>query len=169
MTRRIFAVFRSAIIAPLFVSIWVWFLPCWFAGASAFDSPRPAGWIIVAAGVALMLACVWEFAWRGLGTPAPFDPPRALVVSGLYRYVRNPMYVGLLVTLAGEAMVFPHLTRGLLIEAASFWIAASLFVLAFEEPVLRRMFGSDYEKLQNLKPVASTDVAVEDFADEDEL
>jgi protein-S-isoprenylcysteine O-methyltransferase Ste14 len=144
MTRRIFAVLRSAIIAPLFVSIWAWFLPRWFAGVRAFDNPRPAGWVVVAIGVALMLACVWEFAWRGLGTPAPFDPPRQLVVSGLYRYVRNPMYVGLLITVLGEAIVFPNLTRGLLIEAASLWVVASLFILAFEEPVLRSMFDGDY-------------------------
>ena len=146
MTRRIFAVFRAAIIAPLFLSIWTWFLPRWFAGERAFENPRPAGWIVVALGAAILIACVWEFAWRGLGTPAPFDPPRELVVTGLYRYVRNPMYVGLVVTVVGEAIVFPNLTRALLIEAAAFWVIASLFVMTFEEPVLKSMFAGAYDE-----------------------
>ena len=146
MTRRLFAILRAAIVAPVFLSIWTWFVPRWVAGAHAFDHPRPAGWIVAALGLAILLACVWEFAWRGLGTPAPFDPPRKLVVSGLYRFVRNPMYVGLLVTVTGEAIVFPNLTRALLIEGAAFWIIATLFVLAFEEPVLRSTFGAGYEE-----------------------
>ena len=144
MTRRLFAVLRTAIIAPLFISIWTWFLPRWFGGARAFEQPRPLGWIVAALGVLLLVACAWNFAWRGLGTPAPFDPPRRLVVSGPYRYVRNPMYLGLLLTLLGEAAVFPNIARGLVIETALFWIGATVFVLAFEEPVLRSMFDGDY-------------------------
>lgn len=143
--RRAFAVVRAAVIAPLFLSIWVWFIPRWLGGPRAFESPRAAGWLVAAVGLIVMLACVWEFAWRGLGTPAPFDPPRKLVVSGFYRHVRNPMYVGMVVALCGEAVVFPNLTRLLLIEAAAFWTIATLFVLAFEEPVLRGLFGADYE------------------------
>src|SRR5436190_1034555 len=144
MTRRIFAVIRTAIIAPLFVSIWTWFFPRWFGGAHAFDEAHPLGWVVAALGVLLLIACAWNFAWRGLGTPAPFDPPRQLVVSGPYRYVRNPMYLGLLLTLLGEAAVYPNIARGLLIEAALFWIGATLFVLAFEEPVLRSTFDGAY-------------------------
>ncbi|MEK6374490.1 MAG: isoprenylcysteine carboxylmethyltransferase family protein [Acidobacteriota bacterium] len=145
MTRRIFAVLRAAIIAPLFISLWTYFIPRWFGGRHAFDDPRAAGWIVVAIGAAIALPCIWQFAWRGLGTPAPFDPPRRLVVSGPYRYVRNPMYVGMVIVIAGLAIVFPNITRGMLIEAAAFWALAALFVLAFEEPVLRSMFGKDYE------------------------
>src|SRR5438046_1611068 len=99
MTHRIFAVIRTAIIAPLFVAIWTWLLPRWFGGSQAFHGARPPGWIVAAAGLLMLAACAWNFAWRGLGTPAPFDPPRQLVVTGPYRYVRNPMYLGLLVTL----------------------------------------------------------------------
>ena len=144
MTRRIFAVIRTAIIAPLFVSIWTWFLPRWFGGAYAFDEARPLGWIVAGLGVLILITCAWNFAWRGLGTPAPFDAPRLLVVSGPYRYVRNPMYLGLLLTLLGEAAVYPNIARGLIIETALFWIGATLFILAFEEPVLRSMFDGDY-------------------------
>ena len=146
MTRRLFAVVRAAVIAPLFVSIWTWFLPRWFGGSHAFAAPRPLAWIVVALGAAIALPCIWEFAWRGLGTPAPFDPPRRLVVSGPYRFVRNPMYVGMIVVIVGLGLVFPNVTRGMLIEAAAFWAIAALFVLAFEEPMLRSLFDGDYEQ-----------------------
>jgi len=144
MTKQLFAVLRSALIAPIFISIWTWFLPRWFGGARAFEQPRLLGLIIATLGVLLLVACAWNFAWRGLGTPAPFDPPRRLVVSGPYRFVRNPMYLGLLVTLLGEAAVFPRIAAGLVIEMALFWLGATVFVMTFEEPVLRRMFDRDY-------------------------
>lgn len=145
MARKLFAVVRAAIIAPLFISLWTYFFPRWFGGPRAFADPRAVGWIVVAIGAAIALPCIWQFAWRGLGTPAPFDPPRRLVVSGPYRYVRNPMYVGMVIVIAGLAIVFPNITRGMLIEAVAFWAIAALFVLVFEEPVLRSMFGKDYD------------------------
>src|SRR5512142_1653172 len=110
MPRKLFAVVRSFIIAPLFIALWLWFFPRWIAGPNVFADPRPLGWLIVAIGAVIGLPCVWEFAWRGLGTPAPFDPPRKLVISGPYRYVRNPMYVGMGVVFIGFAVVFPHAT-----------------------------------------------------------
>jgi protein-S-isoprenylcysteine O-methyltransferase Ste14 len=146
MTRQLFAVIRSAIVAPLFLSIWTYFLPRWFGGPDAFAQPRPLGWIVVAIGAVVGLPCVWQFAWRGLGTPAPFDPPRRLVVSGPYRYVRNPMYVGMALALIGEAIVFPHIAVGMLIETAALALFTQIMVVAGEEPVLRRMFGADYEE-----------------------
>jgi len=145
MRRRLFALLRALIIAPLFVSLWLWFLPRWIGGSHAFADPRPLGWIVVAVGAVVGLPCVWEFAWRGLGTPAPFDPPRKLVISGPYRFVRNPMYVGMGVVMAGFAIVFPHATTIFLGELAFAAIAVSIMVMAYEEPALRRMFGGDYE------------------------
>ena len=145
MARRLFAVFRAAIIAPLFVSLWTWLVPRWFGGADAFADPRPLGWIVVAVGAAVGLPCVWELAWRGFGTPAPFDPPRRLVISGPYRYVRNPMYLGLGTALIGEAIVFPHIAGGMLLEVAALWTAVSILIIFGEEPILRRMFGADYD------------------------
>lgn len=143
--RRLFAIARSIIVAPLFLSLWLWFLPRWIAGRHVFDDSRPLGWIVVAIGAAIGLPCVWEFAWRGLGTPAPFDPPRKLVISGYYRFVRNPMYVGMGITLLGFALVYPHGAAFFLGEFVAAFVLASIFVIAFEEPVLRRMFGDDYE------------------------
>jgi len=145
MHRQLFAVLRALVVAPLFVSIWMYFVPRWIAGADAFRDPRPLGWIVVAIGAVIGIPCVWEFAWRGFGTPAPFDPPRRLVVTGPYRWVRNPMYIGMGIALVGEALVFPHLTRIILIMTGVMWIAVSIFIMLFEEPVLRSMFGADYE------------------------
>ncbi len=144
MGRKIFAVVRTTIVATLFLSLWLWFLPRWTVGAHAYDDPRPLGWIVFAPGLALAAWCAFEFAWRGLGTPAPFDPPRRLVVSGPYRYVRNPMYVGAGVAILGEAITFPRLTSLMLILFGALWIMSTLFIVVYEEPTLRRLFGEDY-------------------------
>ena len=145
LSRRVLAVVRALIIAPLFIWLWTMFVPRWLRGPHAFEDPHPLGWIVVAAGTAIALPCIWQFAWRGLGTPAPFDPPRRLVISGPYRWMRNPMYLGFGVALIGEAIVFPHITRTMLILTLILWSAVSLFVVVYEEPTLRRLFGSDYE------------------------
>src|SRR5437899_7819286 len=145
VTRRAFALLRALIVAPAFISLWMYFVPRWIIGAHAFDAPRPLGWIVVAIGAAIGLPCVWEFAWHGLGTPVPFDPPRRLVITGPYRFVRNPMYVGMGIALLGEAIVYPNLTWLMLGLIAVLWAAVSLFIIGYEEPTLRRMFGSDYE------------------------
>ena len=97
----------------------------------------------VAVGTAILARCIWEFASRGRGTLAPIDPPRRLVVTGLYRYVRNPMYVGVLTVLLGEAALFRSVA--LLEYAAVFFVIANVFVLLYEEPALRRRFGESYE------------------------
>jgi len=145
MARRLFALVRTLVVAPAFVSLWMYFVPRWIVGPQAFDNPRPLGWIAVAIGAVIGLPCVWEFAWRGLGTPAPFDPPRRLVISGPYRFVRNPMYVGMGIVLLGEAIVFPNITWLMLAMVVSLWGIVSVFIIEYEEPTLRRMFGADYE------------------------
>ncbi len=145
MARKLFALARTLIVAPLFISLWMYFVPRWIVGASAFDQPRALGWIIVAIGALIGLPCIWEFAWRGLGTPAPFDPPRRLVITGPYRFVRNPIYLGMGVALIGEGVVYPNLTRLMLIMVPVLWAVITLLVMGYEEPALRRMFGGDYE------------------------
>ncbi|HKA57653.1 MAG TPA: isoprenylcysteine carboxylmethyltransferase family protein, partial [Gemmatimonadales bacterium] len=92
----------------------------------------------------LLAACIWEFASRGRGTLSPVDPPKELVVQGLYRYVRNPMYLSVSTMLLGEALLARSIA--LLGYWAIFFAAANLFVIVYEEPILRRQFGDSYER-----------------------
>ncbi len=145
LTRRVFALLRTLVVAPAFISLWMYYLPRWIVGARAFEHPRPLGWIVVGIGAAIALPCIWAFAWRGIGTPAPFDPPRRLVISGPYRFVRNPMYLGMSIALIGEGIVFPQLSWTMLAMVAVLIAFATTFVIAYEEPTLQRTFGADYE------------------------
>ena len=103
-----------------------------------------AGLTVLGAGVALMLACVAEFVVRGRGTPAPMDAPRELVVHGPYRVVRNPMYVGMVLTLVGELVI--AWSRGFALYVAGWFAIINLVVILYEEPTLRRKFGESYER-----------------------
>jgi protein-S-isoprenylcysteine O-methyltransferase Ste14 len=102
------------------------------------------GWIVIAIGSIIAGGCIFEFAWRGIGTSAPFDPPRRLVISGPYRSVRNPMYLGMGIILLGEGITFPKLMNTMLIMIASLWCALMLFIIGYEEPALRAKFCEDY-------------------------
>jgi protein-S-isoprenylcysteine O-methyltransferase Ste14 len=102
-----------------------------------------AGIVVGAAGGALALWCIWTFASVGRGTPAPFDPPRKLVVRGPYGYVRNPMYIGAALALSGAALFYRSIP--LFGYAILFLLATHLFVVCYEEPTLARLFGADYE------------------------
>lgn len=97
---------------------------------------------LLSVGVAIYAWCVWDFASFGHGTPAPIDPPRRLVIRGLYRWVRNPMYVGVLVVIAGMAVLFGSWTIAIYgcLVATMF----HLFITLYEEPHLEREFGDDY-------------------------
>lgn len=109
-----------------------------------FSSVRFAGLIPIALGALLYLWCAWDFTFTGKGTPAPFDPPKEMVVRGLYRHVRNPMYVALLLALAGEAILFESTL--ILIYAAMVFSIFHLWIIFYEEPAMRRRFGESYEK-----------------------
>lgn len=99
---------------------------------------------LLAIGGAIYAWCVWDFAAFGRGTPAPIDAPKRLVVRGLYRATRNPMYVGVLATILGWAAFFQ--ARDLLWYALGVGVTVHLFVLFYEEPHLRRVFGGEYEE-----------------------
>jgi len=94
-------------------------------------------------GAAVALWCIFTFALVGRGTPAPFDPPRRLVVQGPYGIVRNPMYIGAGLALTGAALVYESLA--LLGYTGLFLLVTHLFVLGYEEPTLRRTFGEEYD------------------------
>ena len=147
MATRLFAIARSLVVSTLFVSIWTYFMPRWFARSNgvSLDPHWNAGSVILLiVGGLVMGKCVWDFAWTGRGTPAPFDPPRRLVVTGLYRFVRNPMYCGMGLVLLGEALLWPQIARPLLILFATLWALVTGFIMVYEEPTLRSSFGEDY-------------------------
>lgn len=105
--------------------------------------PQAAGLIATASGAALAVWCILNFAIIGRGTPAPFDPPRRLVVRGPYRYVRNPMYLGASLALVGAALYYQ--TAALLAYVGVFLLLMHVFVVSYEEPTLRQAFGEDYD------------------------
>ena len=114
--------------------------------AAAFAVAMP----VAALGLAIYFWCLWDFAITGRGTPAPIDPPKVLVVRGLYRYVRNPMYLGVLSIIAGWNLAFR--TSALLQYGIAVAIAFHLFVLLLEEPLLRHQFGAAYESYLRTVP-----------------
>jgi protein-S-isoprenylcysteine O-methyltransferase Ste14 len=96
----------------------------------------------IAAGAVVLMRCIWDFATAGRGTLSPVDPPKQLVVRGLYRYVRNPMYVAVMTILLGETLLFWSFE--MLIYTGIFFTIVNIFVLFYEERVLGRQFGESY-------------------------
>jgi len=99
---------------------------------------------LLAVGGAIYFRCVWDFARTGRGTPAPIDAPKVLVVRGLYQYVRNPIYIGVLLIVLGWAVYFASFR--VLVYGAVVALGFHLFVTLVEEPSLRRRFGESYER-----------------------
>ena len=97
-------------------------------------------WVV---GVGMLIWCLGDFLIKGRGTPAPIDPPKELVVDGLYRYFRNPMYVGVLMVIFGHFLWLGYWI--LSIYAIIVFTAFSAFVIYYEEPHLRKTFGAAYE------------------------
>ena len=119
--------------------------------AHRVDGPLQwAGFAVSVLGAAIYFRCAWEFAVRGLGTPAPIAPTRFLVTTALHRYVRNPMYLGVAAVIAGEAALFRSLH--VLEYAAVMLTAAHIFVVLYEEPTLQRQFGESYEQYRRTVP-----------------
>lgn len=111
---------------------------------------RHIGWMLIIAGVAGYLWCALDFVRVGRGTPAPIDPPRELVIRGLYRWSRNPMYVSVLLVVFGQAMTLESLsvfTYGIVL-----WAGFHTFVRWYEEPRLARRFGHVYERYRTAVP-----------------
>src|SRR6266436_8006932 len=104
---------------------------------------RGIGAIMILAGVPGLVDAFARFALQGLGTPAPIAPPRNLVVTGLYRYVRNPIYVAVVAVILGQAALFGD--QRLLLYGVLVWLAFHAFVVGYEEPALVHRFGTEYE------------------------
>ncbi len=103
-----------------------------------------SGYAVLTLGLVVLIWCVRDFYASGRGTLAPWDPPKRLVVAGLYRVSRNPMYVGVLTTIVGEALLFGSLVLGG--YAIALAIVFHLRVVLHEEPWLRSQFGDDWER-----------------------
>jgi protein-S-isoprenylcysteine O-methyltransferase Ste14 len=146
----VFVLLRAITYASLFIGLVLVFLPARVLSLSggvspgAIGPPQIAGGIVAAGGALLALWCILRFALRGRGTPAPFDPPRRLVVGGPYAVVRNPMYLGAGLALLGASLFYRSLA--LLAYAAGFFLVTHVFVVRYEEPALRSTFGGEYER-----------------------
>ncbi|MGQ0648434.1 MAG: methyltransferase family protein [Gemmatimonadaceae bacterium] len=143
-----FVLIRAITYATLFVGFLLVFLPARVLEWSGIDRPATigaaqiVGLVVAASGALLALWCIASFIVIGRGTPAPFDPPRRLVVLGPYRLVRNPMYIGAGLALAGAALFYE--SWALLAYCAAFASITHLFVVAYEEPTLSATFGDAY-------------------------
>lgn len=122
-------VFPYLIVSPAFAESrsWIWI-----------------GLLPICIGAAVLIECIWDFVVTGRGTLFPVEPPTHLVVRGLYCHVRNPMYVGVLLVSLGEALLFASLP--LLVFSLVACGVFHLWVVFYEEPTLRRMFGPSYEE-----------------------
>jgi protein-S-isoprenylcysteine O-methyltransferase Ste14 len=110
----------------------------------------PVGWVLVVVATALLLHAFARFALEGLGTPAPVAPTERLVVGGIYRHVRNPMYVAVLSIILGQALLFSSwAVFGYGIVAAAAMVS---FVRLYEEPTLARRYGAEYEAYRRAVP-----------------
>jgi protein-S-isoprenylcysteine O-methyltransferase Ste14 len=133
-----------------FLTLWFWLLPPWLGfRLDALGGVASWRWIAVVPsvlGFAVAIKCIWDFGWTGHGTPVPVAPPQRLVVVGFYRYVRNPMYVGFFLGWLSLWVVFGRANRSALTVALVAVVTVVLFVRIYEEPILRRMFGAQYEE-----------------------
>jgi protein-S-isoprenylcysteine O-methyltransferase Ste14 len=147
--RRVFAILGSAIffiVAPGTVSALLpWWISRWRFQAPllGFGFLRAVGVLLIIAGGLILLDSFARFAFQGLGTPAPVFPMRHLVVTGLYRHVRNPIYIANVLAIAGQGLLFGDVR--LFVYGALVWLFFHLVVPGYEEPTLRATFGLEYE------------------------
>ncbi len=145
--RKLGAVLGSAVFLVIAPGTLAGFLPWWITGRGSQIAVlawpwRALGWLLVAAGGMVLLDSFTRFALQGLGTPAPVFPTKHLVVTGLYRFVRNPMYVAVVALILGQSLLFGSVS--LLWYGCVVWLGFHLFVLLYEEPTLRATYGDEY-------------------------
>ena len=154
--QRTIAVLGSAVffvVAPCTLAGLIpWWMTHWeflppFLG---LELTRGLGAIMIFAGVPGLVDSFARFALQGLGTPAPIAPTRNLVVTGLYRYVRNPIYVAVVAVILGQAVLMGDWR--LIVYGALLWLFFHVFVVAYEEPTLEQTFGREYEAFRAAVP-----------------
>jgi protein-S-isoprenylcysteine O-methyltransferase Ste14 len=141
------------LLVPGAVAVWIPYRlvsPPGSRGTIPLGGLRYAGLPAILIGALIYMWCAWDFTFAGKGTPAPIDPPKELVVRGLYKYVRNPMYLGVLSLVLGQAVWFE--SRVLFEYAGLVFLLFNAFVFFYEEPVLGRKFGESYQRYRNTVP-----------------
>jgi protein-S-isoprenylcysteine O-methyltransferase Ste14 len=143
------AILGSTLFFALAPSVVAGLIPWWMTRWE-FQSPflglqatRAVGMLLIVAGIPGLVDSFARFALQGLGTPAPIAPTKTLVVTGLYRYVRNPMYVAIVAVILGQAFLLGD--QRLIAYGVLIWLAFHAFVVSYEEPALTRRFGAQYE------------------------
>src|ERR1700686_695823 len=132
-------------VVPWWISRWE-FLPPFFD----LQATRAVGILLIVAGVPGVVDSFARFALQGLGTPAPIAPTQKLVVTGLYRYVRNPIYIAVVAVIFGQALLFGDWR--LLWYGALLWLFFHVWVVMIEEPTLKQTFGTEYESFRTNVP-----------------
>jgi protein-S-isoprenylcysteine O-methyltransferase Ste14 len=122
----------------------------WQTASSYWLPVRVTGWVLLGAGAIVLVSAFLRFVTEGMGTPAPVAPAEHLVVGGLYRYVRNPMYVAVVATILGQAMVLG--SAALFGYGAAIALTVAAFAHFYEEPALTRQFGAEYEVYRRAVP-----------------
>ena len=155
--RRSTAAVGSAVFFLLAPGVVVGLIPWWLTGGWQVREPlpywapmRPLGGVLLVAGLIALVRAFARFVVEGLGTPAPVAAPEHLVVGGVYRYVRNPMYVAVLAAIVGQTLLLGRL--GLVLYAGVVWAAVAAFVRFYEEPTLARRFGAGYDAYRRAVP-----------------
>src|SRR6478735_12565303 len=154
--RKTIAVLGSALffaVAPsVLAGLIPWSITHWEFRPPLFDlqATRAVGMLLIAAGLPGLIDSFARFALQGLGTPAPIAPPQKLVVTGLYRYVRNPIYVAVVAIILGQAILFGDWR--LIVYGALLWLFFHIVVVAYEEPTLEQTFGREYEAFRAAVP-----------------
>jgi protein-S-isoprenylcysteine O-methyltransferase Ste14 len=147
--RRALAILGSALFLAISAGIGAglvpWWISHWDVQAPLFGFPpvRALGVLLIVLGIPVLLDSFARFALQGIGTPAPVFPTRHLVVTGFYRYVRNPIYLAVLSVILGQGMILGNVN--LLAYGVLAWLSTHLFVVAYEEPTLRKTFGAEYD------------------------
>jgi protein-S-isoprenylcysteine O-methyltransferase Ste14 len=152
MARTLSLLVRNLVFTVVVAGLGGAWVPWWILTRNG-RTATPAAWAavpVIAAGIALYVWCVWNFAAVGRGTPGPWDAPSRVVAAGPYRWVRNPIYLAALLIVLGEAWLF--LSLALLAYAGAMAVLFHLFVVGYEEPTLRRRFGSAYLEYQRTVP-----------------
>lgn len=144
--KRVIGTVVFFLVAPAMVAgVVPWWLTGWDTGRPLpyWDAVRPLGVVLWLAGLTVLIDAFVRFVSEGRGTPAPLAPTQQLVVGGLYRYVRNPMYLAVVAMIIGQALALGR--PALFVYGAGVWLAVYTFVRLYEQPTLHRQFGEAYE------------------------